>query len=313
MKTVQQCPWILVLVCSILFASIFMMHLRFMGESISDVSISEQAKKRMDFFKSQYALSVVCDHSSFDIIRNGSILSNGEVLKDNGQFIDISGGCCKPENPRPSKIRLSELEPGPLGVLLHSHDGTYYHAMYEFGSRLHFVMDRCPCSDVEWIIRGSPAQRKILALLDPGRRLRVAAFATPRRAASILIPPAPTRPVDADAFHSAVIARAHRLSRALPPSPRSQGAAAAGRRVLYVERLRRRAVLNAEELLAAVLDSSPGELATSPDDGLPLHAAVAAFDGAALVVGGHGAGLTNIIFCRAGTHVIEILRRGQAG
>ena len=163
------------------------------------------------------------------------------------------------------------------------------------------------------MFRESSAQRKILALLDPARRLRVAAFTAPRRAASILIAPAPTRPDDAAAFRSAVIARVHRLSRALPPSPRSQGAAAARRCVLYVERLRRRAVLNAEELLAAVLDSFPGELATYPDDGLPLHAAVAAFDGAALVVGGHGAGLTNIIFCRAGTHVIEILRRGQAG
>jgi hypothetical protein len=177
---------------------------------------------------------------------------------------------------------------------------------------------------VEWLFRESYPQRKILALLDPARRLRVAAFTAPRRAASILnpprraasilIPPAPTRPDDDAAFCAAVhIARVHRLSLALLPSPRSQGAAAARRRVLYVERLRRRAVLNAEELLASVLDSFLGELATYPDDGLPLHAAVAAFDGAALVVGGHGAGLTNIIFCRAGTHVIEILRRGQAG
>ena len=190
-----------------------------------------------------------------------------------------------------------------MGVLLHSHDGTYYHAVYEFGARLQFVMDSCPRSDVEWLIRGSPVQLRILALLDQPRLLRVSTFASPRFAGTILIPPAPTRPADA------CVARILWLLR-VPALPQSH------RTILHVERRRTRVVRNMAELLAAPLKAHPCELVTYPDDGLPLHRAVAAFANASLVVGGHGAGLTNIIFwhfCRPGTRVIEVMRRWQPG
>lgn len=252
---------------------------------------------------------VECDLNAFDIIRNGSILANGEVLKDNGQVVDISGGCCKPEKFNKPKLRLGKLEPGPLGILLHSHDATYYHAMHEFGSRLQYVMDHCPRSNVEWLIRSSPVQRKIFALLDPQRTLRVTTFTVPRHAAYILIPPAPTRADSAAAFRATIVARAYSLYSGPPPPP----AGVAPPHVLYVERIKSRAVLNAAELLASVMEFFPGVLDTYPDHGLPLHETVVAFAGASLVVGGHGAGLTNIIFCRRGAHLIEIVRREQGG
>ena len=194
--------------------------------------------------------SSVCDYNSFDIIRNGTILSNGEVLKDNGQLVDISGGCCKKNHD--SKLlftfSLTEYVPGPLGVLLHSHDSTYFHALYEFAFRFQFVVEHCPRSSVIWLIRASSVQKRILALLDQPQNIRVSKFTAPRASAMILIPPAPppVQKQNVAAFRAVCVSHALRLLRI-------QSLPFVLRRIVYVERLSRRVIINSHEVVRAFL------------------------------------------------------------
>ena len=109
-----------------------------------------------------------CDIAAFDIVRNGTIYDEGQVIKQNKQIVDISGG-----NPRQkritieqSKIKIARYQSQPMGVLLHSHDSTYYHSLIQFGARLQYVVDHCTSRDVVWVIRSSPTQQKILKLLN---------------------------------------------------------------------------------------------------------------------------------------------------
>lgn len=84
------------------------------------------------------------------------------------------------------------------------------------------------------------------------------------------------------------------------------GVAQAVRRV-FVDRRRSRRIANATAL-AATLDHL-GFARVFPED-LPLREQIALFRGADIVLGQHGAGLTNIMHCRPETLVIEIMPEG---
>jgi hypothetical protein len=257
-----------------------------------------------------HGLSVMLEHEacylrSFDIIQNGTVLSEGEVLKDNGQFVDISGGCCKSMQSRKPDLSKLRYEQSPLGVLLHSHDATYFHSMFEFGARLQYVMEHCPNQDVTWLIRGSPTQMMILDLLNKPPIIRVANLDQPRSSGMILIPPAPTRIQDVLSFRSSCMRAALRvLGLGTFPHLKSN---------LYLERLGKRVIRNRAELVQSFQEVFPGDLVTFPDTGQPLVDTVAAFANASRVFGGHGAGFTNVLFCRAGTHVFEVYKASQQG
>ncbi len=74
------------------------------------------------------------------------------------------------------------------------------------------------------------------------------------------------------------------------------------RRRLYVPRSTHRRISNLEEL-RPVLDANGFETFQAGADEDPRHA----FAEAAVVVGGHGAGLSDLAFCRPGTAVLELL------
>lgn len=87
-----------------------------------------------------------------------------------------------------------------------------------------------------------------------------------------------------------------------PPDPSSSG-------LLYVSRneSKMRRLLNEEAILPALRDLGfdiirPGEM--------PLAAQIEKFRNARVVLAPHGAGLTNILFCRPGATLIEIFPRG---
>lgn len=77
-------------------------------------------------------------------------------------------------------------------------------------------------------------------------------------------------------------------------------------RLVYVSRgdTVRRRLLNEDECLAAVLRPMGFEAYRLAE--LPFADQVRLFSGADVVVGVHGAGLTNLAFCRAGTRVLEL-------
>jgi hypothetical protein len=247
-----------------------------------------------------------CDIDAFDIIRNGTIYDEGEVIKQNGQVVDISGG-----DPKPRKsysIKDVEYKTQPLGVLLHSHDATYYHALIQFGSRFQYIAENCKNSDVTWVIRASPTQKKILALLNQPPVLNLTVYKPSKRLSSqlILLPPAPYRAQDLISFRMAL------MRRALPPPslpfidkpPRAQT-------TVFVRRVRRRAIKNEADVLRPIREAFPHRLVYFHErEDVPFAATIATFQAAAQVLGGHGAGLANIIFCRPGARVFEIRRNG---
>jgi hypothetical protein len=122
---------------------------------------------------------------------------------------------------------------------------------------------------------------------------------------TIPIPPSPTPTQDALSFRSACFRAAQRN---LAPS-----AFPHGQSNVFLQRLKTRAMLNGAELVRSFQEVFPAALITFPDSGQPLADTVAAFAKASRVFGGHGAGLAKVLLCRAGTHVFEVYRPGQAG
>lgn len=72
---------------------------------------------------------------------------------------------------------------------------------------------------------------------------------------------------------------------------------------IYVPRRHSRRVANDQELWAVLAKLGFVRLDT---DAMPLGEQIAAFENASHVVAPHGAALTNLLFCRPGTHVLEL-------
>jgi capsular polysaccharide biosynthesis protein len=247
-----------------------------------------------------------CDLNSFDIIHNGTIYSDGEVAKDNCQIVDISGGN---QHPKARCVLPQDYQRTPIGVLLHSHDSSYYHALIQFGARLKYTMDHCRSKDVIWSIRGSPTQMKILALLNnpPILNTRIFHLSQPQSSVLVLIPPAPYRVPDLIAFRDSLMSAVlHTLATSLFRRDMQDTPI-----VLYVSRVRTRAIQNEAQVLEVFSAFVHGRHEIFPEnEGISFKTTVDIFQRATHVLGGHGAGLANIIFCRPGTHVFEIRRRG---
>ena len=289
------------LVGTVLLVSVANIAFLYLSSSTPLIGLLLQPQETVDADKNFLGLTS-CNVNLFDIVRNGTILIDGEVLRNERQRVDE-------QVHRHLVSPIVEYQERPLGVLLHGHDATYYHSLVEFGSRLQFTLDNCPSPQIRWLIRASPSQNKLLELLHNPPILNLIQHDPGINYSSqiVLIPPPPYR-VD-DLFRL----RASLMRRALPSQSLDAAPAVAPARptILYVQRVARRAIENEGEVLAIFLASFPGNLVIFPETGdLPLVDAIAAFHRADHVLGGHGAGLANIIFCRPGRRVFEIRRPG---
>jgi hypothetical protein len=242
-----------------------------------------------------------CNIDEFDIIRNGTVLSDGRVDKDKNHRADKYNHRIH----RQSKNYPSR----PIGVLLHSHDASYYHALIEFGSRLQFTIKNCPGNQIAWIIRESRPQMKIIALLNDPPIINLTKYEPAKTYSSqtVLIPPGPYRSKDLMSLRSALLGKA----KSLHITPKRTIVVTPSRAILFVQRVVTRAIINEAEVISLFLAAIPGDLTVFPErTDPPLVDAIAAFRGADIVFGGHGAGLANTLFCMAGTLVVEIRRRG---
>ena len=106
-----------------------------------------------------------------------------------------------------------------------------------------------------------------------------------------------------------------RLRRRLAPSPRGKTPY-----VLYIKREGIRAIVEGEERLLEALDQVLKPLGSSVRrfhvgdraEQLTVRQQAKLFAGAAVVLGPHGAGLSNIIFCEASTQIVELPMRPHA-
>lgn len=180
-----------------------------------------------------------------------------------------------------------------------------------------------------WMTQGLPRLAMVLAATDLAEVDRILTPAGPafltETLARIGAPSDKIVPVDA----AAPTFRAERLiAGSTPPSwsptptwaietvraafAAERGSAGTGER-FYLRRLGRgrdrRRVLNEEAVMAMLADL--GFRTVSTED-LTVAAQAALFAGADVVVGLHGAGLTNLVFCHPGARVIEILPANAA-
>ena len=239
--------------------------------------------------------------------RFAAVFAGGRVTHDSGIVFSAAGGILTdvsglgvgsdlPGNP----LRLAYLPrprrlTGVVAVLSTGRSENYYHWMTEALPRLELYERSGLTIDRYYAPTRHAFHRESLALLgiQPDR----------------VLPATGTAHIEADALVVAslddVLARekieylAERLGAA---AARCTGAS--GPRIFVARRGRRsRAIVNESAVMAALapLGFTPCRLET-----LPLAAQVAAFRRAECVVAPHGAGLTNLAFCRPGTRVIEI-------
>ena len=82
-----------------------------------------------------------------------------------------------------------------------------------------------------------------------------------------------------------------------------------GERLIYISRKNTKQGIDNEDELIKIL-SSLGFIIFSPED-YNLDRQIEAFTNAKIVIGLHGAGLTNMLFCPLGTVIVELGKKGE--
>jgi hypothetical protein len=238
--------------------------------------------------------------------RFAALLADGRVTHDSGIVFSAAGGLLTdvsglgvasdlPTNP----LRLSFL-PRPrrlslvVAVLSTGRSENYYHWMTEAVPRLELYERSGLAIDRYYAPTRRAFQRESLALLGiPPQRILPASCHAHVEAEGLLVAPL-----------TDVLGREKIDYLAGRLATGATGDGGAGLR-LYVGRggRRSRAIVDEPAMVAALapLGFVPCRLET-----MPLAAQVAAFRRAECVVAPHGAGLTNLAFCRPGTRVLEI-------
>lgn len=234
-----------------------------------------------------------------------SLLRNGRVAEPGAAIItetdQVAGDLCRPfggvpaEHPVFGRLKLARLQNllGVAGVLHGQRTDNYFHWVFEVLGRIAFLQTaRIECA--KYIVHAPDAARtQSLGALGISeelcvspreyRHLRAGILAVPSRLPSGLVPPS--------------VVRFLRTKFAPPGSIR-------GGRRLYVSRqhARRRRLRHGDEISAVL-----GELGfeTVECGELAFSRQVELFREASIVVGAHGAGLSNIAFCPEGAAVLE--------
>jgi capsular polysaccharide biosynthesis protein len=184
--------------------------------------------------------------------------------------------------------------------LLAGGEGNYYHSMLMGLARLGAVPDNYQVASASILVpEGASRQKEVLALLDLMPSLAVQEVA---RDETLLVETLilPLGVCAESAFHPCVadFFRAIAANVSKPPRPTPTR--------IYVDRScgRLRPLINERDLVAAL--TGIGFVAVRPET-LSVADQVRLFRGADTILAPHGAGLTNLGFCRPGTRVLELL------
>lgn len=211
-----------------------------------------------------------------------------------------------------SKGRLPEPWPwqGELAVLSSPYCNNYYHWLFDTLPRLEAEV--CQGQSKLYVHQYRPFQRETLRILgiDPVRL--VAAESHPFvRADLLLVPslPFPPLPAPPSVWRLPVVSAAACRFLRQELAPRAMRAAAAGmpragKRRLFIRRQGARAIVNQGEVWKMLERQGFSEVAL---ESLSVAEQIAVFAQAEVVVGVHGAGLSNVVFCRPGTRVVEMM------
>ncbi|HEY0904790.1 MAG TPA: glycosyltransferase 61 family protein [Marmoricola sp.] len=204
-----------------------------------------------------------------------------------------------PEHPVFLRPRIPPVERVAGSLLNLTTRGTstnYYHFLFDALPRYGIFEESMPTASVDAILvpHGARYQQQLLAMLDPGARLLQPAANRAWRADRLLVPSTPNHELAAPQW---VVSW---LRKTFPP--RTSGMP----RRLY---LTRGARPNTRRYVqeAALLPELERRGFTCVDPGsLTVQEQIDMFHDAQVVVGPHGAALTNIVFCQPGVKVLEL-------
>lgn len=233
----------------------------------------------------------------------GRVFGDGAVLSADGREVarDVSHDFGRPNDGHwllgYEGLRPPGILEGSTAVAAVNLGAGYCHWLLEELPRLLLV----PPGEVENLIlhAGSEPARAALARRGGGERIVEARRTAHRACAPLLVPALVGRPgLPTPAALELILDFTAGLGRA---------GSSFGERI-YVSRAKvaRRRVTNEGELTAALADAG---FATVCLEELTWADQIAAFRAARVVVGPHGAGLANLVFCAPETRVVELVRR----
>jgi len=229
------------------------------------------------------------------LCRSGAVIGPDDTFIADVSETFFSEPSAHPIFLSPKLPRVTRLE-GSVAVLATFRSDIYYHWIFDTLPRLQLLQEAGIDYDKIVVPMRSRFQRESLALLglteerllpDPGLHVEAARLIVPTLPGMVGNPPA-----WACAF----------LRRSFVSQLRERGD---NERRIYVARGKgsTRRILNEDELLR-VLQREGFEIVL-PEQ-MSFLEQVALFDQAQIVVGAHGSGLSNLVFCREGAHVVEL-------
>jgi capsular polysaccharide biosynthesis protein len=236
-------------------------------------------------------------------IPNGRVVEHyGAVITDDNTLLfDLSpyfGSIRGSQHPLYLRARLPHphVVPGSLGVLTTRGSDNYYHFLTDVLPRLD-LMARAGVSVDRFVVnRTMPFQSEMLNVLGIGEDRCIQSADHPHvQADELVVSSLPDAQLCNPAWVAPWLREKFRQAEVQPPHRR-----------LYLSRGTKkhtRRVENEAELLAAL---EPYGFVSIDPGALPVAEQIKVFSESEIVIGAHGAALTNIVFCPAGASVIEL-------
>jgi hypothetical protein len=232
------------------------------------------------------------------------------IAPDNKLIWDVSVQFRLPNLTHPA-LQRAELPPvcemqETVAVLSYVWESNYYHWLGDVLARVH-LLGRCGIPIDKYLIcsrESAPFQRETLAMLEiPEHKIMAGETGLHIRAKTLVVPSLDTLELMPLNPHPLPAWAVRFLRSAL--LPHAAAGEAKGMERIYISRgdAAHRGVTNEREV--EKLLASYGFRTIVPG-AMTVAEQIRAFAAADIVVGPHGAGLTNLLFCRPGTRVLEL-------
>mmetsp|Transcript_30695 Transcript_30695/g.64330 ORF Transcript_30695/g.64330 Transcript_30695/m.64330 type:complete len:508 (-) Transcript_30695:198-1721(-) len=308
---------------------------------------------RAAFIQSPQPPSDLPQRTALLVVRDGVLLHNWGVILDavTGTVYDVSGGCCTANLPhyKPGQQvqlkeevtkSLSATCPRPVLLLSHSHDTTFYHYVMELLPRLlvsNVTRGMLQSKDIDLFMNGkSQFHDKLLSALLCGRNSTKLTFLKEKDKASlcygsqrvsmrekidqfplVILPPAPEQILE----KYSLIGKALREIVGPPCTLKNTITTMLEEKqqtIIVLLREKTRKVANLEKWVTTARQAYPllnFQIVRESDiSSMSLHDTGSLFCSAVGLIGGHGAGLTNMMWMtHKNSTVVEIRRPEQDG
>jgi capsular polysaccharide biosynthesis protein len=230
------------------------------------------------------------------LTKNGVVIGPGDhLIADVSHTFFIDDPACHPIFLSAKLPRITRLD-GTAAVLTTYRSDIYYHWMLDTLPRLYLLRESGIAYDKLIIPTQSRFQRDTLVLLGIDEKQVIADRGLHLQAARLIVPTLPGMVGNPPGWVCDFLRRSF-----LP----ALGGDESQNRRIYIARGvgGTRRILNEPELLSVLKQHA---IETVYPETLPFLDQVKLFNSASLVIAAHGSGLTNLVFCRPGSVVVEL-------